>query len=399
MAKNIDKTIDFTIKSFYYSTNLSIIFQTPKGIIYKYPDTIPTIESIFRSDNNPISILQHTDSIEIEQNSFFEIRIIIRLEKNKSVIVGPFLNREIESGTITNMIRNEIIPFHKKTEVTNYYNSLPLLDNEKIFFTSQLLLQLFNSNRDVVKENIKQDDNNSFFNELYINQKNENRKNLFLHSPYFIEQDVCKYISNGDIENSKKSLKEINLVPHAKLASSLLRSYKNSMIGSCSFMTRAAISGGVNQDEAFTLSDAFINEIENKETIEELESLELTMAETFAKQVKKAKSQNYSPSILKCIYYIDNHLCENLSINQLAKEIYLNPCYLSDLFHKETGLTISNWIKKKRIEESVHLLLNTNNTIADIAFFYCFCSQSYYIQSFKKIMGVTPNEYRQTHNN
>ena len=42
------------------------------------------------------------------------------------------------------------------------------------------------------------------------------------------------------------------------------------MICSCSYMTRAAIDGGVNQDDAFTLSDSFINEIENIQSIEEL---------------------------------------------------------------------------------------------------------------------------------
>ena len=392
-------TIDYLLKCFFYSTTLPVSYHHNNNIVYQYPETIPSIETLIKIKDKRVSVLQYENSIEIEQNSFFETRIILNIDRKQFIVVGPFLNNEIENGTITNMIRNETIPFHKKTEVINYYKSLQVLDNERTYFTARLLQQLFSSNKIKDKDNSVLFKNNNIVEEQFINQKNENRKKLFLHSPYFIEQEVCKYISKGDIENSKECLKEINLIPHAKLASSSLRSYKNSMIGSCSFMTRAAISGGVNQDEAFTLSDAFINEIENKQTIEELESLEITMAETFAKQVKKVNNQKYSPSILKCIYYIDNHLCEDLSIKHLAKEIYLNPCYLSDLFHKETGITISNWIKKKRIEESVHLLLNSNSSIAEIAFFYCFCSQSYYIQSFKKIMGVTPNEYKQNHSN
>ena len=66
----------------------------------------------------------------------------------------------------------------------------------------------------------------------------------------------------------------------------------------------------------------------------------------------------------------------------------------ASLVHKETGKKLSEWILEKRIIESSHLVQNTNEDIAEIAFFYKFCSQSYYVQCFKRIMGVTPGDYR-----
>lgn len=166
------------------------------------------------------------------------------------------------------------------------------------------------------------------------------------------------------------------------------------MICSCAFMTRAAIAGGVNPDEAFTLSDTYINEIERIQSLKDLQTIETTMVEGFSKRVQEIKKTTYSSAVLNTIFYIDNHLCENINTKTLAHETYLNPSYLSFLFHKETGFTISEWILRKRIEEAAYLVGHEKDSIAEIAFFYNFSSESYFVQCFKKIMGITPGEYR-----
>lgn len=231
----------------------------------------------------------------------------------------------------------------------------------------------------------------------YSKQKQKNLYEFFVHSPYAIEKEISKYISNGNKEYAFKTLKRINSVPHAKLASTDLRSYKNSMICSCAYMTRAAIEGGVNPDNAFTLSDTYINNIENLNTLEQLQSFEYTMVEGFSNLVYEEKSKKYSHSIRKAINYIDNNLNAKLTISKIAHEVYLNPCYLSVLFHKETGKTISDWILEKRIEGAKNSIINTNKSFSEISFIYQFSSQSYFVQCFKKIVGITPGEFRRLH--
>lgn len=399
MRKEI-KTEDvvYAIKCLHYCTNLPIRYYNNDSLLFSIPEKIETANSILNLKNIPSNVIESDNKIQLIENILKEIYITIDYDGKHSIIIGPLLNEAIEPGNLTNMVRQHLIPFHQKTTMQEYYNNVLVLNKQKLHYTKILLEKLLTqtSLRDMRKEDEKEDEfmeKESHLNSYFM-QKREYRQSSFIHSPYFIEQEICKTISNGDIENSKRILKEINLIPHARLASSTIRSYKNSMICSCSFMTRAAIAGGVNPDAAFTLSDAYINEIENMQTIDELENFEAKMVEGFSSQVREIKNQTYSPAVLNSIYYIDNHLCDDLSIKKIAKEVYLNPCYLSSLFHQETGLTISDWIKQKRIEESSKLVLNSNEDIADIAFFYRFCSQSYYVQCFKKIMGLTPGEYR-----
>ena len=393
MTRKIGPNTDDLLKYFYYSTNIPARLYKNNKIIASFPEKIQTAESItgYR-DNNPI-ILQNDKRIKIIQNKFKEILVELQYI-NQTIIIGPFLNENIDDGAITNMTRNSIIPFHQKTEMIKYYKSLNLLSSEKIYYHILLLSELIkdkNITNDEKEKPKKEKINND---KEYYKQKDEYRVNQFLHPPYFKEKEISKYISNGDYYNAKKILKEINIQPRAKLASTSLRSFRNSMICSCSYMTRAAIDGGVNQDEAFTLSDSFINQIENIHTINELSKLEYKMIEGFAKMVKDKKKQKYSSSILTCIDYINNHLCDDLSLQTLSKTVYLNESYLSALFHKETGKTIKKWILEKRVEEAARMIKKDENSIAEITYLYRFCSQSHFIQCFKKIMGVTPKEYK-----
>lgn len=387
--------ITYLLKCFYYSSGLPVHLIQDNKPIFSLPEKRTSIRQLTNDSNPEYQIIQNEKRISVIQSKYKELFIRIDLNnENFYSLIGPFIINKIESGELTNMVRNGIIPFHQKTQIEKYYKSIPILDKEKIFYTIKILERIFQNRKDDISFETEDEIIYDIENLQYNKQKNEYRKNSFLHSPYFIEQEISKHISNGDFNKSKELLKEINLMPHAKLASSSLRSYKNSMICSCSYMTRAAISGGVNPDEAFTLSDTYINEIENISTLDELEAFEIRMVEGFSSKVRKAKTQTYTKPVLNCIYYIDNHLCDDLNINLLAKEVYLNPSYLSNLFHKETGKKLSEWILEKRIFESSHLVQNTNEDIAEIAFFYKFCSQSYYVQCFKRIMGVTPGEYR-----
>ena len=395
---NKTQDITYLLKCIYYSTGLPVYLIKDIKPIFSLPDKYTTIKQLINDSNPDYQIIQNERSISIIQNKFKELYIRINTnDSNIYSLIGPFIIKRIEIGELTNMVRNGIIPFHQKSQVENYYNSLPVLDKEKVFYTIKILERIFTNRKSNTITKTEDDIVYDIENLQYNKQKNEYRRNSFLHSPYFIEQEISKHISNGDFNKSKELLKEINLMPHAKLASSSLRSYKNSMICSCSYMTRAAIAGGVNPDDAFTLSDTYINEIENISSLDELETFEIKMVEGFSSRVRKTKTQAYTKPVLNCIYYIDNHLCDDLNINILANEVYLNPSYLSNLFHKETGKKLSEWILEKRIIESSHLVQNTNEDIAEIAFFYKFCSQSYYVQCFKRIMGVTPGEYRKNY--
>ena len=397
-SKYIENII-YLSKCIYYSTDLTVYAFKNWDIIYTTNASSLTAHKILFGEHQRLNILDRKTKYQIVNNDYKENFYVISLyEHDLLVIIGPFLNEEINSGTITNMIRDNLVPFHSKTDIQEYYKTLPVFNEDKIFYTSKMIENIFDNLENPTKNNKNTKNDNTKLNDEYYKKVKENRMEAFSHSSYANEQKVSETIRIGDKENAKRILKEINLTPHAKLAVDTIRSYKNSMICSCTFMTRAAISGGVNPDVAFTLSDTYINNIENIQNLNDLENYEAVMVEGFTDLVNNIKTNRYSRSILLAMNYIDAHLCDDIKIKDIAKNSYLNPSYLSNLFHKETNKTISDWILERRIKEAAFSISNTNESIADIAFFYNFCSQSYFIKCFKKVMGTTPNEYRNNTN-
>lgn len=225
----------------------------------------------------------------------------------------------------------------------------------------------------------------------------KNQEESFIHSPYALEQQLHTLIIQGNYELAYEILKRINSLKRATLAKTPIRSLKNSLICSCTLFTRAVIQGGVHPEIAFNLSDVYINEIENTDHVKSLEELEFAMLAHFIQSVNEEKKLSYSHTINRVMTYIHDHILHEISLERIAQEVFLHPNYLSHLFKKEVGISLTDFINQRRIEESKYFLLHTSSSISDIALLFHFCNQSYYTVLFKRFAGLTPKEYRKLH--
>lgn len=92
--------------------------------------------------------------------------------------------------------------------------------------------------------------------------------------------------------------------------------------------------------------------------------------------------------------YIDTHFKENLSLDTLAELVHVNKYYLVHSFSKEYGISPINYLIERRIRESCFLLESTNHSLSQIAQMLGFSSPSYFSQSFRRMQGMNPMEYR-----
>lgn len=95
--------------------------------------------------------------------------------------------------------------------------------------------------------------------------------------------------------------------------------------------------------------------------------------------------------------YIDNHFKENLTLDQLAEMAHISKYYLSHTFQKEYQTSPISYLLSRRIRESRFLLRETDHTLSQIAQILGFSSLSYFSQSFRRLEGISPIEYRKLH--
>ena len=92
--------------------------------------------------------------------------------------------------------------------------------------------------------------------------------------------------------------------------------------------------------------------------------------------------------------HIDSQLSADLSLTAMANMLQINASYLSALFKKETGVTLTEYVNKKRIDDAILLLNSSDAQIQTIAQHCGITDVNYFTKLFKKQVGKTPKEYR-----
>lgn len=120
----------------------------------------------------------------------------------------------------------------------------------------------------------------------------------------------------------------------------------------------------------------------------------IDFAVDYLKNFQSSQDLN-SSQIDKAIEYIRKNIHQNISRSEIASSIYMNPEYLSRLFKKEKGISLSDYVIQEKLKIASSLLKGTNLSISIIASNIGYTNFSYFTQVFKKVYGVSPSEYRQ----
>ncbi|PEL11146.1 helix-turn-helix domain-containing protein [Bacillus sp. AFS017336] len=319
-----------------------------------------------------------------------------------TIILGPTLESEISIEMISKII-DAFNGNLNKRKLIEYYHSIPIIGSQQ-FLTISLLVYYLIYHKKLNKTMVIQ--NNEALSLDMIELENldlelsKGRSNFIFHSNLSYERVLLEYVKNGRIDKLKDIL-DYSIVGEAELGllskRNRLRSEKNLMITGIALVCRAAIEGGLYDETAFTLSDFYIQQLEELESLNAILKLTEEAIMDFAKRVHQLNEERYSPTITACQHYIYDHLYDDITLDHLAEMSRLSPNYLSSVFKKEVGIPISEYIQRQRIDESKKLLQLTNYSISDIGTSLNFNDQSYFIKIFKKYTGLTPKQFRSNH--
>ena len=92
---------------------------------------------------------------------------------------------------------------------------------------------------------------------------------------------------------------------------------------------------------------------------------------------------------------ISYDLTADLSLNNIAGQLGVNPTYLSALFRKECDCTLTEYVNRKRVEQAASLLSKTDKLVNTISYECGIQDTNYFIKLFKKYTGFTPTQYRE----
>ncbi|XOQ15511.1 MAG: HTH araC/xylS-type domain-containing protein [Shouchella clausii] len=381
-------------------TKIDIRLTDPTGVVlHKYESLMFPLVQLNRDNKysyiterlhhySPHSFQHYVDSLGLEYVSAG----IWKQEKILgSIIAGPFISNETELAFLNKEFAENALPISKRSQIENFYKSLPVLTKKEYTAIGTLLVNMLLHEHTSVQE-IRLTMKRNF---LEDNAPTLKMDPSMVRFRYDQEKKIMNAIATG---NKKRVFELLSTLSNKddlsyRFPNNPVRATKNITYVFTTICRIAAVHGGVDPLHVHTLSERFALLIERSSNLFQINSIRRSMVEVYCDAVVEASTLHYSPLIKKTINYIHSHLEEPLTLKHVAAVVKTNPTYLSRVFKEETNMNMMYYINLKRVEEA-KLYLQGDTPITEIAFLVGFNDANYFSRVFKRIVSVTPLQYR-----
>ncbi|MCR5581526.1 MAG: helix-turn-helix transcriptional regulator [Pseudobutyrivibrio sp.] len=206
-------------------------------------------------------------------------------------------------------------------------------------------------------------------------------------------------VAKGDIDSVRENCLNhefLNQAGVGQLSRDPIQNFKYHFVVSVAIISRLCVDNGMEMEKSYRLSDFYIQKLDDINTVELLEQLHDRMVTDYTSRMRIIRQNaGLSRPMTECMNYIYSHLKERITIKDLADYTSNSTSYISRLFKEEINISASDYIRSAKLEASKNLLRYSDYSLADIAHYFAFTSQSHFIQLFQKETGLTPKKYRE----
>ena len=390
--------------------NFHISFTTLKS-----PVTLPFspmdygLRLLFQSDFNYSGLSERFEEI-CQPNTIYRVKdfslchyLFFRIpdeSETSFALIGPYTLTVFSRKVLLDIFGKFSCPPEVLPQLEKYYQEVPLIINESQLLTLVYTLgsRLWGGEENFTFQDIP---DNLLFDLNLENAEKDLRKSSepflsmkVLEKRYSDENELMKAVSTGQ---SHKAVVLYNSFLTRQMEQRLadpLRNVKNYMIILNTLLRKAAEQAYVHPLHIDNISSQYARKIELCVSPNAVETLGRDMVHNYCLLVQNYSLKSYSLLVQKVLTQIDTDLTADLSLNAQARLLNVNSSYLSTLFKKETGSTLTEYVNKKRIRHAVFLLNTTAMQIQMVAQHCGIPDVNYFTKTFKKYIGKTPKEYR-----
>ena len=401
-----------------YEAQLSFLQQILQAMnisscVLEHPETFipPQIDLGLRSElfglENYVPFLQN--SMEQAQNNtiyrFFDEYncnyIFLRLpEPSRYFFIGPYLLSMPLPEQIRKKAESLSLTPEQLAQMQLYYTTLPLIEDENLLLTmaNTFAVQLWGAPERYAMEYVDYAIPDRYEPIPFVSTQEQKHENLLslstLEQNYANEKLLMDAVSKGKLHLVTAVASTVFNNGALPQLTDSLRDRKNNLVILKTLLRKAAEIGGVHPLHIHRLSTRFAGRIENLRTLKQSFALQEEMIRSYCLLVKRHSLNKYSYYVGQAITLVQYDLTADLRLKTIAEKLNVNSSYLSSLFHKEYGCTLTEFVNNQRIDHGILLLRNTSKPVQTIAAECGIQDVNYFIKLFKKQTGFTPNRYR-----
>ena len=306
---------------------------------------------------------------------------------NNTIIIGP---ARLTAPTLQQLNKMAFDLEVAPTEVELFLSSMKVIIHMPLESILQILCTIYYV---ITRKKISLEDLSIIDSAERISTSNYDTE---VHNTYPMEQKLLDMVRRGDSQGLKEWMQLAPVVTGGTVAGDILRQHKNTFIISTTLVSRAAIRGGMDVEEAFRLSDSYIQKCEQLHSVSHIQNLQYQMVTHYTQEVEELRYRRNQTELVSSVSsYIRQHLSEAIKTEDIAKALYISRSHLSTRFKAESGINLTEYIHYIKISEAKHLLLHTDKSLLLISNYLGYSSQSHFTRIFRQLTKVTPAEYRE----
>ncbi len=328
--------------------------------------------------------------------------LFLQLPDSRAIfIVGPYMVRDMERQTFLEVGENAGMDPSQIAMLERFCTRLPLISAEENLVFSLLNTlgeRLWGGGHFTIAEIHREEAATLLRNVATESVGADTRWSnaRMMEERYAYENEMMEAISHGHLHKAEQMLSSFSALAFESRTVDPLRNLKNYCVITNTLFRKAAQNGGVHPVHLDALSSDFAKRIEAFASLDQAQPLMFEMFRSYCRLVREHSIRQYSPAVQKVMLLIDADITADLSLSSLAQEINVSAGYLSSLFRRETGETLTAYVNRRRIENAKRLLRTTRLQIQTIAQHCGIVDVHYFAKIFKKLVGITPKEYRET---
>lgn len=338
-----------------------------------------------KKKNNILTDLQNNKIVKVNSSIGIYTLFIPNKDNNEEFfIMSPYLENYISIENYQDLLNKQglDIDFY----ISEFLISIPVINKKKFNYLIEMILD----SQDIdYLEQIT----------LYRDNSIKNIKKLVVDKQYLIKAtlerqakfscELLEAIKNGDITRIRMLF---DLQGYDYILNEHLKPYNNTRRKKLSYINDVLHAVLINSEASLIDVDALWvsikNQIENDDFSEDI-------IKHYCLLVDKERYNDKQQVVRNCILYINEHIREKISLNDVSDFLGVNKSYLSSIFNREMGFSIVDYIHTRRISNSKYLLKNTDFSISEISDYVGYYDTSYFIRIFKTLEKTTPLKYRE----
>ena len=354
----------FTSKALYY-----LLSSSKESMIYEIIDHLGICVSFFRFDD-------------------------------RIYIIGPYVKEKYAELKIETMLAKNDESLSKSLAFKLYYTAFPIVYTEQITSVVNKCIISFSPAESEYSyrrlsgfiQNVAEEDDKTELSERNYSE---------IYRRYDQEKQFLSMIRNGDTKNILSAFEKMSSPEVLSVFSKESLNYYASGYGLAilkALSRKAAEESGLSVITIDEITQKYtqLSSASNNDDLQTRYQIDMIIELTKAVHNHKLSLDKYSPPIQRVLEYINLHLGDHISNEDLSKNASMSISHLSKVFKKETGETMTEYIALMRCKKAANLLKKTNLPIQEISSYVGYSDNNYFVKVFKKNYDMTPTEFRKT---